>query len=104
MTGSSRGTYGIGCITIKQTNPRGDSYVYAEWYVDGKRRSKSCGKSTKPESHRRARALLREALEERIEALKDELTSLRRLEQNAETDRVAGGSDASEPPPGTAAR
>ena len=81
------GTYGIGCITTKQTNPRGDSYVYAEWYVDGKRHSKSCGKSTKRESFQRARDLLREALADRIEALKGELASLQaELERSREED------------------
>lgn len=86
MAPANRGTsYGIGCITIKQTGPGRNTYVYAEWYAGGTHHCKYCGKSSKPESHQRARDLLSGALKKRIAALEDELASLRELR-----DRDAG--------------
>lgn len=81
-------TYGIGCITVKQTNPpHGGQYVYAEWSAGGQRHCRSCGNSAYPHSWRRARELLHEALKERIGALEAELASLQEiLKLNAKPD------------------
>ena len=88
MAPAHRGTaYGIGCITIKQTGPGRNTYVYAEWYAGGTHYCKYCGKSSKPESHQRARYLLSRELKKRISALEDELASLRELQdRDAEAD------------------
>ena len=94
--GNSGKVYGAGCITTRQTGPGGSTYVYAEWYVGGQRRSKSCGNAAKPESYRRARALLRAPLKARIANLEAELASLR-----AALDRDQD--DASDAPPAGAA-
>ena len=81
MAGKRRGNaYGIGCITLKQTGPTAKTYVYAEWYVAGRHRCKSCGNSDRSDSHRRARAVLRDVLLERIAMLEAELDSLRKLD------------------------
>lgn len=99
MAPAHRGTpYGIGCITIKQTGPSANTYVYAEWYTDGKHHCKSCGNSSKPESHQRARDQLSGVLQERIAVLEAELASLRKLQDRdaeAANPAVRAG-----PPPG----
>ena len=70
--------YGIGSITTKNTHPgRDDRYLYAEWSVDGKHYYKSCGNAADPNSYKRARAVLREAAEERIRKLHSELELMR---------------------------
>ena len=60
-------TYGAGCISVKCIG--GTEYLYAEWYVDGRRKTKSCGNAAKPESHERAKRILKEAALERIATL-----------------------------------
>lgn len=72
--------YGIGCITTKRTGPTMNTYVYAEWSVNGRHHCKSCGNSARPGSYMRARAMLRGVLRERIAALEAELDSLRELD------------------------
>ena len=61
--------YGAGCITKKCI--RGTEYLYAEWYVNGRRKTKSCGNAAKPESHERAKKILKDAAQERIATLED---------------------------------
>ena len=73
--------YGIGSITIKRTNPGSDSgYVYVEWSVSGRRYTKSCGNADKPQSHQRAKDILRGILQDRIETLEAELGRLRAMD------------------------
>ena len=77
---TNRKAYGIGCITIKRTNPGSDSgYVYAEWSVNGRRHTKSCGNADRPQSRQRAKDILRGALQDRIAALEEELGRLRAM-------------------------
>ena len=90
--------YGAGCITTKQIGPGGNSYVYAEWYENGQRRSKSCGSAAKPESYRRARDLLRAPLETRIAALEAELASLRAALDGDPEEDESGARPAGAPP------
>ena len=81
MAGKRRGNaYGIGCITTKRTGPTMDTYVYAEWSVNGRHHCKSCGNSARPGSYLRARVLLRGILRERIAVLEAELDSLRKMD------------------------
>lgn len=89
--------YGAGCITARQIGPGGNSYVYAEWYEDGQRHSKSCGNAANPGSYRLAQALLRAPLEARIASLEAELASLRAALDGDPEDDASGA-----PPAGAA--
>lgn len=87
MAGNYRASiYGIGCITEKTTYAkRNTRYVYAEWSVDGKRSSKSCGNATDPNSRKRAMDKLREVAQDRVDALQSEIERLQEaLKSDAE--------------------